>query len=114
MFRDDHPAWWDTSPLTDAGISSTLVHMAARSDAALRRLTLVAFAMYTVLTIVWSSGLAGRRGLAHPGSAIIDIGSEINFAALVLGGLLLTWLRPRNCIGWLLTLSGLLGACGAQ
>jgi len=72
--------------------------MAARSDAALRRLTLVAFAMYTVLTIVWSSGLAGRRGLAHPGSAIIDLGSEINFAALVLGGLLLTWLRPRNCI----------------
>jgi len=63
-----------------------------------------------VLTIVWSSGLAGRRGLAHPGSAIIDIGSEINFAALVLGGLLLTWLRPRNCIGWLLTLSGLPGA----
>jgi signal transduction histidine kinase len=91
--------------------------MTGRSEPTLRRFTLVVLAGYaalTVLTIAMSSGMAGRPGLASPSAANLDWGSEIDFTALVVAGLVLTWLRPRNSIGWLLTLSGMLGVlCNA-
>src|SRR5438477_3020010 len=87
------------------------------SDTARRRLTLVTFAGFAVLTVlalVLTRGLAGRPGLANAGASRLDLGSQLNCAALALGGLWLTWVRPGNAIGWLLSLSGLLGAlCNA-
>ena len=87
--------------------------MVIRSDQALRRWALVAFGVFaalTVLTVALSHGIAGRPGLTHPESSTLDVGTEINFAALAAAGLMLTWLRPRNSIGWLLTVAGLFGA----
>ena len=95
----------------------TLRGMFAWSDATLRRLVLAVLVVYAallVLTIAMSSGLDGRPGLASSNSANLDLGSVLDFAALAAGGLLLAWLRPRNPIGWLLVLSGSLGAvCNA-
>jgi two-component system, NarL family, sensor kinase len=91
--------------------------MMIRSDTARRRLALVTFAGFAVLTVlalVFSRGLANRPGLANAGASRLDLGSQLNCAALALGGLWLTWARPGNAIGWLLSLSGLLGAlCNA-
>jgi two-component system, NarL family, sensor kinase len=91
--------------------------MIGRSDQSLRRLTLVvlvAYATLTVLTIAMTSGLGGHPGLASSGAAKLDYGPEIDSTALVIAGLVLTWLRPRNSIGWLLTLSGMLNVvCNA-
>ena len=86
--------------------------MAIRSESALRRWALVAFgvfALLTVLTVALSDGIAGRPGLTNPDSSTLDVGTQADFAALAAAGLILTWLRPRNSIGWLLTLAGLSG-----
>lgn len=86
------------------------------SDRALRRLALGSFLVVVGLVLSvppLTEGLAGRPGLAHdePG---INAASLLYALLLALSGVLLTFARPRNSVGWLLTLSGALdGVCEA-
>jgi signal transduction histidine kinase len=86
------------------------------SDRALRRLALGSFLVVVGLVVTvppLTEGLAGRPGLSHdePG---INAASLLYALLLALSGVLLTFARPRNSVGWLLTLSGALdGVCEA-
>lgn len=85
------------------------------SDTALRRATLVLLAVFTaliVVAVVQAPELLGRSARQHPEAAGIDMGFVISGSALAVVGVLLTWLRTRNPIGWLLVCAGLCGALG--
>jgi signal transduction histidine kinase len=80
------------------------------SDAALRRIALGSFLVVVGLVVMvppLTQGLAGRPGLAHeePG---VNVASLLYALLLALSGVLLSFARPRNSVGWLLTLSGVL------
>jgi signal transduction histidine kinase len=86
------------------------------SETVLRCAALGMFAVsiaLSVVALVLNSGIAGSAGLAE-GHSSLDVGLVVVGAVLVLVGLLLSWVRPRNAVGWLLALSGLLdAACNA-
>lgn len=81
------------------------------SDAQLRAAGLGGFAIAvvaTVSTFALAPGIAGSPGLARPFS--LNPGFFVVSSAIAVASLVLVWLRPRNSVGWLLGLSGLLGA----
>jgi signal transduction histidine kinase len=82
--------------------------MRPRTDSALRGWALVLFAVVVAMDVgyvVAGSGLEGHAGLAHSGR--LDVGEIIGVFSSALVGLLLTWARPRNAIGWLISSLGL-------
>jgi signal transduction histidine kinase len=85
------------------------------SDAALRRIALGVFALYVALlvtAVVLAPELQGRSGRTYPDANPLDVGFVITGTALAVVGLLLTWLRPRNSLGWLLAFAGVIGSAG--
>src|SRR4051812_20837021 len=62
-----------------------------------------------VASLALAPGISGHPGLAHD-EFRLDTGFLLTSSVLMLTGLLLTWARPRNAVGWLLATSGLLGA----
>jgi signal transduction histidine kinase len=87
--------------------------MSRWSDAALRRAALVMLALFAacvVVAIALAPELDGRALLQHPDANPVDVGFMITGTALAVVGVLLAWLRPRNPIGWLLGLAGVVGA----
>jgi signal transduction histidine kinase len=91
--------------------------MSRWSEARLRRVALAAVMLSAALLVVSVALGPESRGLpalVHPDSSPIKVDFLITGSALSIVGVLLAWLRPRNPIGWLLTISGLLGAvCNA-
>jgi signal transduction histidine kinase len=72
------------------------------------------YVVFVVVAIVLAPDLQGRSGRQEPNAAPLDVGFVITGSALAVVGLLLTWLRPRNSLGWLLALAGVIGAaCNA-
>jgi two-component system NarL family sensor kinase len=79
------------------------------SDTALRRVALAGFALVTAVAILnpaLGQGLAGTPGLVHDGP-VIDYGDSVFCILMAASGLLILWFRPRNSVGWLLLLVGL-------
>ncbi|HUR13989.1 MAG TPA: histidine kinase [Mycobacteriales bacterium] len=82
------------------------------SDAALRRAGLATFVAAVTLTLVGvalQQGVAGRPGLAHPEvTSREDVAVLLYGLAMAASGLLVTWYRPRNSVGWWLFAAALL------
>lgn len=75
---------------------------------------ILVFAALIVIAVALAPQLRGLPARQHPNQQPVDIGFVITGTALAVVGVLLAWLRPRNPIGWLLTLAGLFGAlCNA-
>jgi signal transduction histidine kinase len=112
--REDRPAHRDCRPETIARPGRTLTDMITRwSEPALRRAALallVLIAALVVLAIALAPQLDGLAARKNPHENGLDVGFVITGSALVLVGVLLAWLRPRNPIGWLLMLAGLCGS----
>lgn len=87
------------------------------SETALRRWALgllVLIAGLVVFAIAVEPQVHGLAARQHPDAPEFDAGYAVIGCSLVLVGVLLGWLRPRNPIGWLLVLAGLCGSvCNA-
>lgn len=82
----------------------------------LRRGALALFGLLALLDLVfvvcWRA-VEGYPGLAHP-EARLELGEVFGILLVGTTGLTLTWLRPRNPVGWLVSCSGLaLALCDA-
>lgn len=90
--------------------------MAHPSDLVLRRLALALFAVVVVLDVVYVQCLRrveGNPGLTYP-STRLETGEVLGIAAAAVTALVLTWLRPRNPVGWLVGATGFsLALCDA-
>jgi signal transduction histidine kinase len=85
--------------------------MAHASDTALRRWSLALFGATIALSLVYivcARAIEGDPGLTYsPNSGQLEESEVIGVLTAALIGLLLTWLRPRNPIGWWVAASGL-------
>jgi signal transduction histidine kinase len=81
-----------------------------RSDTALRRWAMAAFAFVCLVSVTspfLARGVGGHAPLADPGKPVIDWGDPF-FCGLMAGsGLLILWYRPRHAVGWVLIATGM-------
>lgn len=92
--------------------------MRALSDTALRRLALATFGAVVVAVVTYvecARAVEGHPGLTYP-DARYELGEVLGSLAVAVTGLVLTWLRPRNPMGWLvnLTVLCLMGSSAGQ
>ncbi|HET7689171.1 MAG TPA: GAF domain-containing sensor histidine kinase [Nocardioidaceae bacterium] len=81
--------------------------MGIRTDRGLQQLSLVAFGLVVVMNVAYLLVLRGvddQPQLTYPLAP--DVSDALGSVATVAVGTALVWLRPRNPIGWLISVSG--------
>ncbi|WP_162141476.1 sensor histidine kinase [Smaragdicoccus niigatensis] len=86
------------------------------SDRGARAAAMTLFAVTTALVISYvllSDGIGNEPPL-QPGTTALDVGTATSAMSAAAVGLVITWFRPRNPVGWLVSLPGfLLALCDA-